>query len=177
MIRTKPVLTFKAQLRSWCSCQTLAKFGIGTAFSITIASFSASTLALNVEKVPNPKRINGGWVTDQANILSPTTEADINQIISKIAAKNGTEMAVVTVPSTAPSATPKEFATQLFNYWGIGKEGEDNGVLLLISKGERRVEVETGYGVEDILPDAKVGNIISQKITPTSKKVILTEVH
>lgn len=170
MIRTKSVLTFKARLISPCSWKTLAKFGIGIASSIAITSFSTSTLALNVEQVPNPKQNNGGWVTDQANILTPATEAEINQIISDLSAKNGTEMAVVTVLSTAPSATPKEFATELFNRWGIGKKSQNNGVLLLISKGERRVEVETGYGVEDILPDAKVGNIISQKMTPQFKK-------
>ncbi len=79
-------------------------------------------------------------------------------------------MAVVTVPETAPAASPKTFATELFNKWGIGKKGKDNGVLFLISVGDRRVEIETGYGVEGILPDAKVGNIINTQIIPRFKK-------
>ena len=49
----------------------------------------------------------------------------------------------------------------------IGKAGQNNGVLLLISKGERRVEIETCYGVEGILPDARTGNI---EITPRFKQ-------
>jgi uncharacterized protein len=105
-----------------------------------------------------------------ADILSPATETNLNQQISQLEAKNGSEIAVVTVPDTAPSASPKEFATTLFNHWGIGKKGKDNGVLLLISQGDRRVEIETGYGVEGILPDAKVGNIIQKDITPKFKK-------
>jgi uncharacterized protein len=105
-----------------------------------------------------------------ADILSPATETNLNQQISQLEAKNGSEIAVVTVPDTAPSASPKEFATTLFNRWGIGKKGKDNGVLLLISQGDRRVEIETGYGVEAILPDAKVGNIIQKDITPKFKK-------
>jgi uncharacterized protein len=52
----------------------------------------------------------------------------------------------------------------------IGKKRQDNGVLVLISVGDRRVEIETGYGVEALLPDAKVGNIIDTQIIPYFKK-------
>ena len=138
--------------------------------TLGVISFPIASLAVNVEAVPNPRKVNSGWVTDMANILSQPTESQINQLVSQLEAKNGTEIAVVTVPDTKPSATPKEFATTLFNRWRIGKKGKDNGVLLLISKGERRVEIETGYGVEAILPDAKVGDIIRQEITPHFKK-------
>jgi len=139
-------------------------------FTLAFVLFPFVGLALDVKDVPNPQQMNGTWVTDMAEILDEPTEAQLNSVISQLESKNGTEMAVVTVPETAPSASPKEFTTALFNYWGIGKEGKDNGVLLLISKGDRRVEVETGYGVEPILPDAKVGNIINTKITPRFKQ-------
>ena len=78
-------------------------------------------------------------------------------------------MAVVTVPDTQPASSPKAYATELFNTWGIGKQGVDNGVLFLISKGDRRTEVETGYGIEGILPDAKVGQILREEVTPLFK--------
>ncbi len=91
-------------------------------------------------------------------------------MIEQLEAQNGTELAVVTVPLTAPAASPKEFTTELFNYWGIGKKEQDNGVLFLISVGDRRVEIETGYGIEGILPDAKVGRIIDTKIKPRFKQ-------
>jgi uncharacterized protein len=91
-------------------------------------------------------------------------------MIAQLEHKNGTEIAVVTVPETQPADSPKQFATTLFNYWGIGKKGKNNGVLFLISKGDHRVEIETGYGIEPILPDAKVGNIIDTQITPRFKQ-------
>lgn len=138
--------------------------------SLAVLNFAPLSHAVTVESVPNPRQVNNGWVTDMANILSPTTEAEINRKISELEAKNGSEIAVVTVSDTSPSATPKVFATKLFNRWGIGKKGRDNGVLFLISKGDRRVEIETGYGVEPILPNAKVGNIIQQQITPRFKQ-------
>ncbi len=138
--------------------------------SLAVSSFALPSLGVNVEAVPNPRKVNSGWVTDMGNILSQPTESKINQLVSELEEQTGTEIAVVTVPDTKPSATPKQFATALFNRWGIGKKGKDNGVLLLISKGERRVEIETGYGIEAILPDAKVGNIIRQEITPRFKQ-------
>lgn len=128
------------------------------------------SLALTVEGVPNPRKTSGGWVTDMAEVLKPETETQLNHLLTQLEAKNGSEMVVVTVPKTAPASSPKAFATELFNDWGIGKKGKDNGVLFLISVGDRRVEVETGYGVEAILPDAKVGTILRTEVTPRFKQ-------
>ena len=146
----------------------------GIFLGVAIASFPLPSLAVTVQDVPNPRKVDRGWVTDTANILSPETKAILNQMISKLEAENGTEIAVVTVPDTAPSATPKQFATQLFKYWGIGKKGIDNGVLFLISKSDRRVEIETGYGIEKILPNARIGDIINEEIIPRFKQDDLT---
>ncbi|HEY9744123.1 MAG TPA: TPM domain-containing protein [Coleofasciculaceae cyanobacterium] len=141
-----------------------------SSFTLTFVLFPFVGLALEVKDVPNPRQINGTWVTDMARILDQPTEAQLNSVISQLERQNGTEIAVVTVPETAPSGSPKEFTTALFKYWGIGKKGQDNGVLFLISKGDRRVEIETGYGIEAILPDAKVSNIINTQITPRFKQ-------
>ncbi|MEE4292308.1 MAG: TPM domain-containing protein [Cycloclasticus sp.] len=146
--------------------QGLLIFGLMSSLAIAI-TFPIN--AVEVQNVPNPRQ-SGAWVTDMSNMLSPETETQLNQMISKLEQKNGTEIAVVTVPNTAPYGSPKEFTTELFNYWGVGKKGTDNGVVFMISQGDRRVEIETGYGVEDILPDAKVGNIINQKVTPRFKQ-------
>ena len=133
-------------------------------------AFPVTSQAITVQEVANPRQVNNTWVTDKANILSNSTETQLNQIISDLEAKNGSEIAVVTVPETKPSATPKAFATELFNFWGIGKKGKNNGVLLLISSGERRVQIETGSGIQSILPDAKTVGIIQTEITPKFKK-------
>lgn len=132
--------------------------------------YSLPSYALTVEEVPNPRQTYDGWVTDSADILSDRTENQLNQMISELESNNGAEIAVVTVPETFPSSSPKEFTTELFNYWGIGKADRDNGVLFLISVGDRRTEIETGYGMESILPDAKVGNIIDTQILPQFKQ-------
>lgn len=149
-----------------------------TTFKQTIASFIGAVViltplgadALTVEEVTNPRQDNNGWVTDMADILSDETETKLDSLITDLEATNGTEIAVVTVPDTASAATPKAFATELFNYWGIGKANTNNGVLFLISVGDRRVEIETGSGLQTILPDAEVKEIIDTKITPQYKQ-------
>ncbi|MEL6775773.1 MAG: TPM domain-containing protein, partial [Cyanobacteria bacterium J06597_16] len=127
------------------------------------------SVVVPVSSVPNPQTTSGSWVSDTANMLSPESESQLNQLISQLEATTGAEIAIVTVPDTRPAASPKQFATELFNTWGIGKAGEDNGVLFLVSKGDRRTEVETGYGIEGLLPDAKVGKILDEKVTPQFK--------
>jgi uncharacterized protein len=122
--------------------------------------------AITLEQVPNPRRQYGGWVSDTANILSSSTKNELNRLITQLEQRTSAEMAVVTVPNTQGYATPKDFTTQLFNYWGIGKVGQNNGVLFLISVGDRRVEIETGTGLTTTLPDSRVQQIIDQQILP-----------
>lgn len=117
--------------------------------------------------MPNPQQDKGGWVTDLAQLLSPDTEAKLNQIISELEHQTGNELAVVTVPETTPAPSPKAFTTKLFNYWGIDK---NNGVLFLVSKGDRRIEIQTSYGIESVLPDAQVSDIIKKEIIPQFKQ-------
>lgn len=143
-------------------------FALGFSLLLSLSSLMPSQ-AIPVSEVPNPRQDNN-WVMDMADVLSPDSEAQLNQMITALEARNGAEIAVVTVPDTQPSATPKAFTTELFNTWGIGKKGEDNGILFLVSKNERRTEIETGYGVESILPDAKVGNILRTQVTPYFKQ-------
>jgi uncharacterized protein len=122
--------------------------------------------AITLEQVPNPRRQYGGWVSDTANILSSSTENELNRLITQLEQRTSAEMAVVTVPNTQGYATPKAFTTQLFNYWGIGKAGRNNGVLFLVSVGDRRIEIETGRGLTTLLPDSQVQQIIDQQILP-----------
>lgn len=150
--------------------KTLIGSIIGLAFSLFLAfSPILPSSAVSVADIPNPQVTNGSWVTDMAGMLSADSETELNMMISRLEATNGIEIAVVTVPDTQPSSSPKAFATELFNTWGIGKEGTDNGLLFLISKGDRRNEIETGYGLEGILSDAQIGAILREQVTPQFK--------
>jgi uncharacterized protein len=152
-------VAFMAKRTFWTVCLCL-----------TLILFPLPSYALTVQDVLNPRREYGGWVTDMAEILSPDTEAKLNQIIFQLERQNGDELAVVTVPETTPAPNPQAFTTELFNYWGIGKQGKNNGVLFLVSKSDRHVEIRTGYGIESLLPNAQVSDIIQKEIIPQFKQ-------
>ena len=114
--------------------------------------FGQAPTAYTVETVPNPKDRGNGYMSDPAGIIGPTATAEINAIAAAIEDSATAEIAVVVLPSIG-ELNPKDFATELFQHWGIGKAGKDNGLLILTVMDQRRTEFETGYGIEGILPD------------------------
>jgi uncharacterized membrane protein YgcG len=114
------------------------------------------------EPFPTPH----GRVNDFAQVLDAATKAQLNALVAAVEERTTAEIAVVVVHTTAPM-TPKEYVTALFNHWGVGKQGADNGVMILLAIHDRRVEIETGYGVEGILPDGKVGEMIRTAMLPS----------
>jgi len=125
--------------------------------------------AESIDQVTNPKTANNTWVSDMADVIDDETEGQLNSLINSLEQSTSAEIAVVTVQTVADS-TPKQFATDLFNLWKIGKKEKDNGALVLLVMDERRVEVETGYGVEGVLPDGKVGQILREQMVPRFKE-------
>lgn len=134
---------------------------------ITVA-LSTSARGETVAEVPNPRQ-HGSWVSDMADVLTGTEVTLINGAIDALEQENGAEIAVVTVDTTGATSA-KAFAHELFNRWGVGKAGADNGVLVLLAKNDRRIEVETGYGAEGVLPDGKVGAILDEHAVPSFKR-------
>lgn len=117
------------------------------------------------EEIPNPKTRDNTWVTDLTGTLRPQTIQQLNQIIDALETETTAEIAVVVVHSLEGQEI-EEFAHDLFQRWGIGKKGKDNGVLLLWSTGDRRIRIEVGYGLEAILPDGKCGAILDNYVIP-----------
>lgn len=110
-----------------------------------------------------------GFVNDYAGVLAPAERERLEAEIRALERETGAELAVAVVPRTAPE-TPKMYAVKLFERWGVGKRGRDNGALLLVALEERRVEVEVGYGLEGVLPDALVGRILDERVVPLLRR-------
>ena len=106
---------------------------------------------VSVADVPNPRTVNR-WGTDQADVLDAQAEATIDAAAQVLKDSRGIELAVVTVDDVRE--TPKAFATALFNRGGIGSGNTNNGVLVLLVMGQRRLEIEAGTGMEAALPAA-----------------------
>ena len=78
-------------------------------------------------------------------------------------------MVVVTVPSLGGEDVAK-YTLRLANRWGIGRKGFDDGVVLLIAPNERKVRIEVGLGLEQILPDSLCSRIMENVIIPKFRK-------
>ncbi|MFA5200640.1 MAG: TPM domain-containing protein, partial [Candidatus Omnitrophota bacterium] len=116
------------------------------------------------DKIPGPQ----GWVNDFAGIISKEYTDKLNSLIAELEEKTSAEIAVVTVKSIAPY-DEKEYARMLFDSWKPGKKGKDNGVLILLALKERRWRIETGYGIEGIIPDGLCGEIGRNFMVPFFK--------
>lgn len=120
---------------------------------------------VSVAEVPSPRPAH--WVTDQANVLDADAEAKLDAVAEELKTRRGIELAVVTVDDVRE--TPKQFATALFNQWGIGSAQTNNGVLVLLVMGKRRLEIETGRGIEAALTAEWLADMQAREMVPRFK--------
>lgn len=59
---------------------------------------------------------------------------------------------------------PADYATDLINTWGVGQKDEDNGVVVLLARGDRRIQIGTGTGIDRVLTGSKCGELIDKNI-------------
>jgi uncharacterized protein len=86
----------------------------------------------------------------------------------------GAQVAVLTV-TTTEGMPPQQYAQRAFDRWKIGKKGKDDGVLILVAVADRKLWIATGYGVEGVLPDGKVGEIRDRYMAPAFRQGRLGE--
>ncbi len=106
-----------------------------------------------------------GFVNDYAGMLNSEQVTSLNAKLTQFSAETSNEISVVTIKSLNGDSI-ENYAVKLFADWGIGKDKKDNGVLLLISLDDRKMRIETGYGLEGALPDATTYQIITKTLKP-----------
>lgn len=106
-----------------------------------------------------------GRVVDDAKLLDPAEERRLSSQLEQHEQATSNQIVVVTLPSLQGTAI-EDFGYQLGRHWGIGQEGRNNGVLLIVAPKERKVRIEVGYGLEGDLPDAIAKSIIENEILP-----------
>ncbi len=106
-----------------------------------------------------------GRVTDLTGTLTAQQSASLEQSLKAFEDRKGTQLAVLVVPTTRPEPI-ETFALRVAEQWKLGRRKVDDGVLLLVAKGDRTVRIEVGYGVEGALNDVTAARIIAEVITP-----------
>ena len=113
---------------------------------------------------PNPPRL----VNDYTKTL---TSDQVQALENKLVAfddSTSTQIAVVIIESLN-GYDIAEYNVALGRAWGVGGKQYSNGVILLIAKADRKLNIATGYGVEGALPDITTKHIIDDQIVPNFK--------
>lgn len=129
--------------------------------SVTAAPVRAQT------SVPVPPLISP--VIDITGTLSAAEIAQLEQQALALQKSNGSQLQILIVSSTRPE-TIEAYAQRAFDTWKLGRQGVDDGVLLLVAKDDRTVRIQTGYGLEGAIPDITAGRVIQEYLVPKFRR-------
>ena len=113
---------------------------------------------------PNPPHL----VNDLANVLTPEQEQALENKLVAYDDSTSTQIVLVTIKSLSDYPI-EDVALQILRRWGVGNKEKDNGIVVLASIDDRKIRIETGYGMEGAVPDAISRNIIENDIVPNFK--------
>lgn len=130
--------------------------------SLFFLFLSTNLLAQTFPEKPNR------LVNDYTQTLSGQQIEQLEQKLVAFDDSTSTQIAVVLINSLE-GYDVSDYGVRLAESWGIGGAKNNNGVLVLVSLGDRKVTIQTGYGVEGALPDAIAKRIIEREIKPNFK--------
>lgn len=129
---------------------------------LLLAAFPALLSAQNY-----PER-SSTLVTDYTGTLSSD---EVNALENKLVLfddSTSSQIAVVLI-KTLDGYEVAEYAVGLAEKWGVGRDGKDNGIMVLVAMDDRKMTIQTGYGMEGALPDAIAKRIIENDMKPAFK--------
>lgn len=132
--------------------------------AVTLSAAPASTstpTAGDFQAVPKLQK----RVTDLTGSLALADEAKIESRLKDFEAKKGAQIAVLLVDTTQPEPV-FDYATRVFNEWKLGRKGIDDGVLFVVAKSDRKMQILTGPGISGVMTDAVSKRIIAEIISP-----------
>ena len=138
------------------------------AFIYTFLSFCFTQTALAQFKIPEKPDFQTS-VYDYINLLTPSQKSSLEEKLIKYSDTTSTQIVIVAINSTE-GENINYLGAQWGQAWGIGQAKEDNGVLILLAKNDRKIAINTGYGVEHLLTDAMSKRIIERDIIPYFKQ-------
>jgi uncharacterized protein len=146
--------------------------GIGQAVSPQIVKPGSQQelLALRQQfwdSLPRPT----GWVNDYEGLYSKEEKLKLDSIIGAFKKETGTEIAIVTIDSMFIARDYFDALTlHIADEWGVGEKGKDNGILIAISRGHRKIRINNGKGIEKLITDAETLKIVNSYFIPYLKK-------
>lgn len=135
-----------------------------------IPAIDTKAQEITAKDIVNPKKIcSSCYVSDQDDLLDNETENKINNLLSSLQKSTTAEVAVVAINGNDRTSA-RDLSMELFDLWGVGKKGSDNGLIILLCVESREIFMRTGYGLEGVLPDALASQIVNERMAPYFKQ-------
>ncbi len=119
---------------------------------------------LAAQSSPNPA-VSGTWVADEAAMLSDADHSRLRGILQRIHRRTDAQVVILTVPGVTGMGS-RDYATKRFNEWRLGSAAKNDGVLVLLARQERAIEIVTGIGLTNSLPGPILAGIIRISMVP-----------
>ena len=129
-----------------------ARRGVLSAALPVLLVLAAGAVALDVPPLT-------GRVVDRAGLLTAVDAGRVEQAIRALEQRTGGQMAVLILPSLQGDAL-EPFSIRVAEAWKIGRKAKDDGAILIVSRDDRKIRLEIGYGWEGSINDARAGDII-----------------
>ena len=136
-----------------------------SAVIFSLVFFAQMVVAAEFPPAPNPFH----YINDYTNTLSSEHKQILENKLIAYSKETSSQIAVVLVPTTGEYEIA-DYTFALGDKWGIGRKNLNNGVLMLIAKNDRKVFIATGQGLEGVLPDAFLSQVIRSAILPQFKQ-------
>jgi uncharacterized protein len=106
------------------------------------------------------------WVNDYANVLSDTEKQHLDNMLSGLEKRSSNQIFIAMFSKMPENYYLEDFAVKLYDKWKPGLAEQDNGILIVIFIDDRKMRIEVGYGLEDVVTDAQAGAVIRNNIGP-----------
>ncbi len=110
------------------------------------------------------------WVTDYADVLTSAQESQLNQMLSGLERRSSNQIFIAVFNEIPEGEYLEDFTTKVFEKWRPGLKDKNNGILLAIFIKDRKIRMEIGYGLEDVVTDAQSNTLIQEILRPNFKQ-------
>jgi uncharacterized protein len=138
----------------------IAHFSISVSLLAAIGLFIMHAMAVDVPAKP------AHYFNDYASLIDPRTAQQLDQRLEDFERQTSNQILIVIYPSLPADAAIEDFTQDAFRAWKPGQQGRDNGAILFVFVKDRKMRIQTGYGLEGALPDAICKRIISDELAP-----------
>jgi uncharacterized protein len=118
------------------------------------------------EVIPPPP---AAYFNDYAHVVSTGTASQLNQTLENFERQTSEQIVVAIFPKLQSDSDMADYAVRVFRAWGVGQKEKNNGAVLFVFVQDHKLFLQTGYGLESVLPDALCKRIIDEQITPRFK--------